>query len=107
MSEFERVTKDVVKRLRDQYAPEKIILFGSYAAGTSQVDSDIDLLIIKQTSERFIDRWATVRRLLSDSSRTLALETIVFTPAEVRDKLNRGDQFIKEILEKGRVLYAA
>lgn len=107
MSEFERITQDVVKRLRDQYAPEKIILFGSYADGTSHSDSDIDLLIIKKTSQRFIDRWATVRWLLSDSSRTLALETIVLTPREVKDKLRRGDQFIKEILEKGRVLYAA
>ena len=40
----------IVQRLHTDYAPQKIILFGSYAYGTRQHDSDIDLLIIKETS---------------------------------------------------------
>jgi predicted nucleotidyltransferase len=83
------------------------MLFGSYAYGNPRPDSDIDLLIIKETSERFIDRWVTVRRLLSDPQRTVPLETIVLTPQEVSNRLLMGDQFLAEIIRRGEVLYAA
>ena len=89
------------------YGIEKVILFGSYADGTSNKYSDIDLLIIKETSERFIDRWVTVRRILSDPTRMVPLETLVLTPQEISDRLAIGDQFVMEIIEKGMVLYAA
>jgi predicted nucleotidyltransferase len=98
---------DILDRLLVHYVPQKVILFGSYAYGHPTPDSDIDLLIIKDTSERFIDRWVTVRRILSDSKRTVALETIVLTPREVEKRLAIGDQFLAEVLEKGEVLYAA
>jgi len=99
--------EDIVKKLAAEYAPQRVILFGSRASGTAGPDSDIDLLIIKETAERFIDRWVTVRRILSDAKRTVPLETIVLTPKEVSDRLDMGDQFIAEIIEKGKVLYAA
>ena len=101
------VIQDILKKLLTDYAPEKVILFGSYAYGTPRHDSDIDLLIIKETPERFIDRWVTVRRILSDPKRTIPMETLVLTPQEVSRRLAIGDQFLAEILEKGEVLYAA
>jgi len=105
--EAREVIKDILERLLAGYTPQKVILFGSYAYGNPRPGSDIDLLIIKETSERFIDRWVTVRRLLSDPRRTVPLETIVLTPQEVSKRLAIGDQFLAEILEKGEVLYAA
>jgi hypothetical protein len=57
--------------------------------------------------ERFIDRWVTVRRLLSDPERTVPLETLVLTPQELAKRMAVGDQFLLEILEKGKVLYAS
>ena len=101
------VIEDILERLLAGYTPQKVILFGSYAYGNPRPDSDIDLLIIKETTERFIDRWVTVRRLLSDPGRRVPLETIVLTPQEVSRRLVVGDQFLAEILEKGEVLYAA
>ena len=56
----EESLKQIVDTIVDQYQPEKIMLFGSYAYGNPDSDSDIDLLIIKDTSERFIDRWSLV-----------------------------------------------
>ncbi len=103
----EEIIQDILEKLLTGYAPQKVILFGSYAYGTPRPDSDIDLLIIKETSERFIDRWVTVRRLLSDPRRTIPIETIVLTPQEVSERLEIGDQFLAEILGKGEVLYAA
>ena len=105
--EVQKIIQDILERLLTGYAPQKVILFGSYAYGTPRPGSDIDLLIIKETSERFIDRWVTVRRLLSDPKRTVPLETLVLTPEEVSRRLAIGDQFLAEIMEKGKVLYAA
>jgi len=97
----------IVRTLVAEYAPEKIILFGSHASGEPDEDSDIDLLIIKDTPARLLDRWTTVHRILTGCHRSIPLEPIVLTPQEVERRLAIGDQFIEEILEKGVVLYAA
>lgn len=102
-----RIIQDILEKLLTGYAPQKVILFGSYAYGNPQPDSDIDLLIIKETPERFIDRWVTVQRILTGTHRSLPVETLVLTPREIESRLTIGDQFIKEILEKGEILYAA
>lgn len=97
----------IVRRVVDVYRPEKIILFGSYAYGRPSADSDLDLLIIKKTSERFIDRWTNVRKIVSDPKRSIPFEPLVLTPQEVKERLAIGDQFIEEIITKGEVVYAA
>jgi len=97
----------ILDKLLAHYAPQKVILFGSYAYGDPQPDSDIDLLIIKETPERFIDRWVTVRRILSDPKRTVSLEIIVLTPREIAERLAIGDQFLAEVMKKGEILHAA
>ena len=107
MEEAKAVIERIVEKLRKDYAPQKVILFGSRARGSARPDSDIDLLVIKETSERFIDRWTRVRRLLSDPQRTIPLETLVLTPQEVTQRLAIGDQFVETILREGTVLYAA
>jgi len=105
--EMQEIIQHMLEKLLTEYAPQKVILFGSYAYGNPRPDSDIDLLIIKETTDRFIDRWVTVRRILSDPQRTVPLETLVLTPQEVSRRLAIGDQFLAEIVEKGEVLYAA
>jgi len=105
--ESREIIQDILGKLVAGYAPQMVILFGSYAYGNPQPDSDVDLLIIKETHERFIDRWVAVRRILSDPERMTPVETLVLTPEEVSKRLAIGDQFLAEILEKGEVLYAA
>jgi uncharacterized protein len=105
--EARKEISNILRKLIAEYVPQQVILFGSYAYGTPRSDSDIDLLIIKDTSERFIDRWVTVRRILSDAKRSLPLDTLILTPQEVADRIAVGDQFVAEILERGEVLYAA
>lgn len=105
--EAEKAIQHILAKLLTGYTPQKVVLFGSYAYGNPRPDSDIDLLIIKDTSERFIDRWTTVRRILSDPKRKVSLETLILTPQELSERLAIGDQFLAEIMEKGKVLYAA
>jgi predicted nucleotidyltransferase len=95
----------IVKKLLDGYAPSKVVFFGSRVNGTPKRDSDIDLLIIKETKDRFIDRWFAVQKLLTGIHGTYPVDTLVLTPKEVANRLTVGDQFIQEIMDKGVVLY--
>ena len=97
--------QEIVKRVVAEYAPQKIILFGSYAYGQPNEDSDIDLLIIKETPERSLQRMDTVRRAAMGAHQRIPFEPLVLTPEEVEQRLRAGDQFIAEILHKGEVLY--
>lgn len=101
------VLDKIVSQLVKTYRPEKIILFGSYAYGVPHEDSDVDLLIIKTTSQPFVDRLVEVRKILTDPSRSVPLGPIVLTPEELDARLSIGDQFIEEIVTRGEVLYAA
>ncbi|GAI96927.1 unnamed protein product [marine sediment metagenome] len=105
-----KALKDTIQKILDKlvtdYAPQKVILYGSYAYGKPDRDSDIDLLIIKNTSERFIDRWVTVQQILTGTHPSIPVETLVLTPQEMEKRLAIGDQFVEEIINKGEVLYA-
>ncbi len=105
MRELPEVISSLVKRLRESYQPEKIILYGSYAYGAPDRESDIDLLIIKETRDRPIDRRITVRRLVSEIRRKKPFSSLVLTPEELAERLSVGDDFFVEITNKGKVLY--
>ncbi len=91
----------ISERLKKEYIAQEVILFGSYARGEATRDSDVDLFIIAPTKERFFERMATVLRLTRDLYYKLALEPIVLTKEEVEQRLQRGDQFVKQIVEEG------
>lgn len=102
---FGNIITEIVDRILKGYKPKKVVLFGSYAYGEPTEDSDIDLLIIKNTDKRPIDRWLEVKRLLRDISRTVPVAPLVYTEKEIEQRIAIKDFFIEEILEKGDVLY--
>ena len=95
----------MAEKIKKEYAPEKIILFGSYAWGQPAKDSDVDLFIIKETNQKHRQRMLTVRRLLSEENSLVGMDILVYTPQEVSERLKIGDSFISKILNKGDVLY--
>lgn len=95
----------IVQRLVEYYHPQQIILFGSVAYGNPNEDSDIDLLIIKDTTETPLERRVRVRRLVADPERRIPFSPLVLTPAELQTRLALGDLFYREILDQGKVLY--
>ncbi len=105
--DVKKLTASLVGKLIKAYQPQKVILYGSYAYGSPRPDSDLDLLIIKDTPDRLIDRMAAVRRILTDPKREIGLEILVLTPQEIEDGIRGGNQFLTEIIENGIVLYAA
>ena len=100
---MQRALKDITNRLVEYYEPEKIIIFGSYGKKQFQIDSDVDLFIVKDTEKRPIERRVEVERILAE--RLLPLDIMVYTPEEVRFLFSIGSPFIEEVMEKGRLLY--
>ena len=100
-----KVILSIAEKIKKEYRPKKIILFGSFAYGKPSKNSDIDLLIVKDTQERPIDRRVKVRRVVSNLRKGYSFSPIVITSAEVSQRLKIGDQFLKEILSHGEVLY--
>ncbi|HET9504739.1 MAG TPA: nucleotidyltransferase domain-containing protein [Hymenobacter sp.] len=97
----------VVRRIVEGYAPDKIILFGSYAYGVPHEHSDLDLLIIKEKAEaKRAERAIKVWRLLWDDEFP-AMDILIRTPAEM-EKAAGIFQSVETIAEtQGRLLYAA
>ena len=78
-------------------------LFGSYASGKPNLESDVDLLVIMDSNESMVQR---MRRVLQVAKvRFLPMDVMVRTPAEITERLAMGDFFLSEILTKGRILY--
>jgi len=104
--EIRRLILRIVDRIKREYEPEKIILYGSYAYGKPTEDSDIDLFIVKETDKRRVDRFVEVSRLIYERGRRVSISPLVYTPKELEERLSLGDDFVEEVLTKGEVLYA-
>jgi predicted nucleotidyltransferase len=92
-----------VERIVRELAPEKIVLFGSYAYGVPTPGSDVDLLIVMETDAPSKERsWAVSRLLLP---RPFPVDILVRTPQEITSALVKGDFFLCEVMGRGKVLY--
>ena len=103
-----KVEIDSLKTLLvNRYQPEKIILFGSFAWGKPNRDSDIDLLIIKQVNKPRPYREQEVYKILvkNFATRRMPVDIIVHTPDEIKKSESLGDPFVKEIMTRGKVIY--
>lgn len=102
--EIHKLLRKISERLKKEYHAERVILFGSYATGKYTQDSDVDILVIAPTKERFFERMASVKRLIRDLRNGLPIAPVALTPEEIEKRKKAGDQFIIEILEKGLLL---
>jgi predicted nucleotidyltransferase len=91
------------RRIAERFQPDKIILFGSYAYGRPHAESDVDLLVIMPAS----DVVNQSIRICLAFERPFSLDLIVRTPRQVARGVKEGDWFLREITEKGKVLYEA
>lgn len=93
--------KAIADCLRKQYGAERVLVYGSVARGEQTEHSDIDLLVIAPTKERFYQRMGSVLASVRDLGHGMPLAPIVLTPEELATRLDRGDQFLEEILKGG------
>ena len=95
---------DFGQRLAREYRPHKIVLFGSYAHGRPRPDSDVDLLVVMPLKGSSADKSVEMRLKLRPR---FPLDLLVRSPAKIRQRLGMGDDFIRDIIDKGKVLYEA
>lgn len=95
--------ESIIQRLVEGYDPDRIILFGSHATGEASPESDFDLLVVKETALRPIDRRVEVERLLAD--RLVPLDLLVYTPSELRSLYSSGSPFIDDVFRTGKVVF--
>jgi predicted nucleotidyltransferase len=98
----ERELERIVQALQP-LAPERVILFGSHARGDFHEGSDIDLVIIWETGERFLDRIDRVFERISPC--TMPVEVLVYSPAEYEQMKQRGSVLAECVEQEGHVLY--
>ncbi len=99
--EIQRELSEITARLA-AWGVERVVLYGSYARGDSHEDSDVDLLVIKETDERFIDRIASA---LAVTGARIPVEPLVYTPAEIELMRARGSGLLADAEREGKVLY--
>lgn len=107
-SDMEKITRKAIsefaQKAAKQFNPEKIILFGSYAYGKPDQNSDVDILVIMpfrgRNPEKATEIWLATKP-------KFPIDIMVRKPAELKKRLKLGDFFLREIVEKGKVLYEA
>lgn len=94
----------IVGKIISEYQPEKIILFGSLAWGAPHEDSDVDLLVVKDSFMPRREREYELRRMLFPSP--FAFDVLVYTPEELQRSINENrNLFIEDIVRNGKILY--
>ncbi|MDR0485834.1 MAG: nucleotidyltransferase domain-containing protein [Elusimicrobiota bacterium] len=104
------VINQIVERLKPA-DPYKIVLFGSYAKGTADKDSDIDLLVIldnfnivKTSSEKF-KIYINVSNLLLDTNKKYHMDVIIYSRAEFNNLMEDGSSFWDAVSKTWKALY--
>ena len=94
---------EIVNIITKEFNPEKIILFGSYATGKIDEDSDIDLLIIKDTNLPYHKRNIDMRRALFGTK--VPVDLLVYTNEEFEREKVMKYSFVNQIIENSLILY--
>jgi uncharacterized protein len=93
---------EIANQIARQFDPKQIILFGSYAYGTPRPESDVDFLVVMETPLSERRQALKIRQFLNP---LFGLDLLVYTPANLAQRLAWGDGFLHEIVSKGKVLY--
>ena len=108
MKMIRRTSQKEIKKLCEEIArefhPQKIILFGSHAYGKPKLHSDVDLLVIMPFKGRHTSKAIELLNRLNPAA---ALDLLVRTPKQVEKRLAMDDFFMREIIERGKVMYEA
>lgn len=97
--EIQATCDDIVR----EFAPLQVILFGSYAYGTPSEYSDVDLLVVMPVEKSEARRQASEIR--ERIPRRFSMDVLVRSPEEIAYRISHNDWFLREVTEKGEVLY--
>jgi predicted nucleotidyltransferase len=95
--------KDIVNRIATNYNPVRVILFGSYAKGNHTDDSDLDFILIKDTTVPRNKRALEVRRLFYGLA--ISMDFKIYTSSEFNRELANQYSFLSSAIKDSKVLY--
>ena len=98
----QKAIDQVVKQIVEQFKPQKIILFGSYARGNPRPESDVDMLVVMDTSLREVQQAIQICQQIEYR---FGLDLIVHTPKHLAERLKMNDWFLIDVIKEGKVLY--
>ncbi len=98
-----KLINDIVSKIANKFDPDKIILFGSYAAGTPGKHSDIDLLIIQETDQPIQYRGIEIRKYLRGTA--VPMDILVYTNSEYEEEKMDKYSFISSTLSNSKIVY--
>jgi len=93
--------------IASEFHPDKIVLFGSHAYGRSRPGSDIDLLVVMSFEGSPFRQAAAILGHVVQTVGIMPLDLLVRTGHQVQERIQMGDSFMREIIERGRVMYEA
>jgi predicted nucleotidyltransferase len=96
-----RVIRRYARAIAEEFRPDRIILFGSYAYGAPHEDSDVDLLVVMPARNQH-DQAVRIRGRLAAP---FPVDLIVRTPEQMRWRLEQGESFLTAIVSQGKLLY--
>ncbi len=100
VAELKAKLERILNRLKEDPSVRLVLLFGSLARGDARDHSDIDLIVVKETEKRLLDRLDE----FYDDARE-AMDVLVYTPQEFEEMKERP--FVKRALKEGKILYEA
>lgn len=100
---IQRTLDDAIRRIVDEFHPQRIVLFGSHACGSAGPDSDIDLLIVMDVEGSTRRKANQIDLLLAD--RTVPIDFLVLTPEQYERQRRTTGTIIREADRLGKVLY--
>ena len=90
-----RAAEDAIAGIAAGYRPQCIIVHGSFARGDYNRGSDLNLIIIKDTPEKFGDR---IEHVLACCLEGIAVEPLVYTNSEPAEMTSEGNSFLEKAL---------
>jgi len=97
-----KIVKRFINLIIKKFNLKKIIIFGSFAREDYHKGSDLDLIIVGEFKERFVDRIGKIIEL-NDSD--LEIDAMVYTEEEFQKMIQDRRPFIEQALEEGIVVY--
>jgi predicted nucleotidyltransferase len=94
--------QNYANRIAEEFHPERIILFGSYADGRPNPDSDVDLMVVMPFRGKWYYQAVEIQMKIRPP---FPLDLLVRTPERIQERLGLGDPFIRRIISSGKVLY--